>query len=120
MAFAVARVLPNANVPWTILAMVLKTEGETFRPALATLTDELIALRAEVATLHDTLIDLATKVDQCLAAATDLVKETEPLWDDSYNLCGNPRCDGGCRVCQEGEYDGEEEYVEKYCRRGRR
>ena len=120
MAFATARPLSDARIDWTILAMVLRVEGEFIRPQLETLVTDLTTLQTEIQTLHETLSDLALKVDHLLVEATRLVEDTQPLWDDSYNLCGNPQCDGDCRVCQEGEYDGEEEYVEKYCRRGKR
>lgn len=120
MAFATARPLPDAHIDWTILAMVLRVEGELIRPQLETLLTDITTLHTELQTLHETLSDLERKVDHLLVEAKGLVEETAPLWDDSYNLCGNPQCDGDCRVCQEGEYDGEEEYTEKYCRRGKR
>jgi hypothetical protein len=120
MAFAVVRVPLDANVTWEILDMALRIEGETFKPQAETLCADLKALREDYKQIQATLTDLATKVDQLLAEALDLKEETAPLWDDSYTLCGDPRCDGDCRICQEGEYDGEEDYTEKYCRRGKR
>jgi hypothetical protein len=120
MAFAAVRVPFDARVSWEILDMVIRVEGETFRPQVEQLCADIKALREDYKQIQDTLTDLATKVDQLLAEALELKEETAPLWDDSYNLCGDPRCDGDCRVCQEGEYDGEEEYTEKYCRRGKR
>lgn len=120
MSFAVARVPLDAKVTWEILDMVLRIEGETFRPQAEALCANLTALHDEIKLIQKTLSDLATKVEQLLSEATELKEETAPLWDDSYNLCGNPRCDGGCRVCQDGEEDYEDDYTEKYCRRGRR
>lgn len=120
MAFATIRVLPHMTVPWEILDLVLRIEGETFIPQVETLCANLSALQTDYLHLQTTLTDLATKVDQLLAEALDLKDETAPLWDDSYTLCGDPRCDGDCRICQEGEYDGEEDATEKYCRRGKR
>jgi hypothetical protein len=120
MAFATIRVLPHTKVPWEILDLVLRIEGETFIPQVETLCADLTALQDEYKQIHATLTDLATKVDQLLAEALDLKDETAPLWDDSYTLCGDPRCDGDCRVCQEGEEDYEDDSTEKYCRRGRR
>ena len=120
MAFATLRVPLNATVPWEILDLVIRIEGESFIPQVETLQTEFAALREEYKQIQETLTDLATKVDQLLAEATELKEETTPLWDDSYNLCGDPRCDGGCRVCQDGEEDYEDDYTEKYCRRGRR
>lgn len=120
MAVATVRVPLNAVVSWEILAMVVRIECDWMRPQLETLVTDLTTLHTDYITLHETLSDLSTKVDQLLATATELVKETEPLWDDTYNLCGDPACSGDCHVCQEGEYDGEDDYVEKYCRRGKR
>lgn len=120
MAFATLRVPLNATVPWEILDLVIRIEGESFIPQVETLRAELMALREDIKQIQETLTDLATKVDQLLVDALELQAETAPLWDDSYNLCGDPRCEGDCRVCQEGEEDYEDDYTEKYCRRGRR
>jgi hypothetical protein len=120
MAFAVARVPLDAKVSWEILDMVLRIEGETFNPEAESLCAQLKTLHEEITEIQQTLSDLATKVDHLLAVALELKLDTTPVWDDSYNLCGNPRCDGGCRVCQEGEEDYEDDYTEKYCRRGKR
>jgi hypothetical protein len=120
MAFATVRVPLEAKVSWEILEMALRIEGETIRPQLETLCADLTALQDEYKQIQATLTDLVTKVDQLLAEALDLKDETAPLWDDSYTLCGDPRCDGDCRVCQEGEEDYEDDTTEKYCRRGRR
>lgn len=120
MAFATVRVPLTAAVSWEILDLVIRIEGETVRPQLETLCAEFKALREDIAHIQETLTDLATKVDQLLANALELKEETAPLWDDSYNLCGNPACEGDCRVCQEGEEDYEDDYTEKYCRRGKR
>ena len=120
MAFAVARVPLDAKVSWEILDMVLKIEGETFRPQAAALCAEFTILLTEIKQIQETLTTLATKVDQLLADALNLQMDTAPLWDDSYNLCGDPRCGGDCRICQDGEEDYEEDYTEKYCRRGKR
>lgn len=120
MAFAVARVPLDAKVSWEILDMVLKIEGETFRPQAEALCSEFKTLLTEIKQIQETLSSLGLKVDKLLAEALELQMDTSPLWDDSYNLCGDPRCDGGCRVCQDGEEDYEEDYTEKYCRRGKR
>jgi predicted nuclease with TOPRIM domain len=120
MAFATVRVPVDAKVSWEILDLALRIEGETIRPKLETLCADLTALRDDYTQLQTTLTDLATKVDQLLSEALTLKDDTAPLWDDSYTLCGDPRCDGDCRVCQEGEEDYEDESTEKYCRRGKR
>jgi hypothetical protein len=120
MAVATARVIPGVPIPWDLLGLVIRSDGDWIQTQTEALLRDLTRLRTETSTLHETLTDLATKVDHLLAAVTELVEDTRPLWDDSYTLCGNPSCAGDCRVCQEGEYDGEEEVVEKYCARRRR
>lgn len=120
MAFATIRVPLEAKVSWEILDLVIRIEGETFIPKLETLCADLKALEEDLKPIQETLTDLATKVDQLLAKVLELKEETTPLWDDSYNLCGDPRCEGDCRICQEGEEDYEDDYTEKYCRRGKR
>jgi hypothetical protein len=120
MAFADARVLPGVTVSWEILAMVIRIEGVELIPQLEQLTVDLALLQEDYTTLNETLTDLSTKVDQLLADATKLRLDTIPTWDDGYNLCGDPHCDGYCRICEEGEEDYEDVYVEKYCRRGKR
>ena len=120
MAFVSVRVLDDAKVQWQILEMVIRIEGETFKPQAETLCAKMKALRDDYNQIQATLTDLATKVDQLLAEALELQEETAPLWEDSYNLCGDPRCGGDCHVCRDGEEDYEDDYTEKYCRRGRR
>jgi hypothetical protein len=120
MTFAVARVRLDATVSWEILDMVLRIEGETFNPEAETLCANLTRLAEDIKELRQTLSALATKVDHLLAVALELQLDTTPVWDDCYNLCGDPHCDGGCRVCQEGEEDYEDVTTEKYCRRGKR
>ena len=120
MSFAVARVPLDAKVTWEILDMVLRIEGETFKPQVEALCTEITSLHDEIKEMQKTLSDLATKVDQLLSEALELQEETAPLWEDSYNLCGDPRCHGDCHICQDGEGDYEEDYTEKYCRRGKR
>ena len=120
MSFATVRVPPDANVPWEILDLAIRIECETVHPLIETLTIELTTLHTDIVALNETLTDLVPKVDQLLTESLNFQNDTAPLWDDSYNLCGDPECDGDCRVCQEGEYDGEEDYTEKYCRRGKR
>lgn len=119
-AFAFARVLPDVLIPWEILDLAIRIEGETLHPLVDTLRAELTLLHTDIVALHETLTDLAPKVDQLLLTSLNFQRDTAPLWDDSYTLCGDPHCEGDCRVCQEGEYDGEDDYTEKYCRRGRR
>ena len=120
MAFATVRVPPDAFVPWEILGLAIRIECDAFRPHLETLCSDLTALCDATVALRETLTDLVTKADQLLIDSLHRHQDTAPLWDDTYTLCGDPPCPGDCRVGQEGEYDGEDDYVEKYCRRGRR
>jgi len=120
MAFATARVLPGVPVPWDLLGLVIRSDRDWMRSETEAVLRELTTLRTDTTTLHEIVTDLAAKVGHLLAKVTELVEDTRPLWDDSYTLCGNPSCAGDCRVCQEGEYDGEEEVTEKYCARRRR
>jgi hypothetical protein len=120
MAFATARVLPGVPVPWDLLGLVIRSDRDWIQSQTEAVLRDLTALRTDITTLHTIVSDLAAKVDHLLATVTDLVDDTRPLWDDSYRLCGKSSCAGDCRVCQEGEYDGEEEVADKYCARRRR
>lgn len=115
-----ARVPASARVPWTILTFVLRVESADLKPPLEELTRKFQTLLEELAPLITELEDLGRKIQPLLEETLTFRANLTPLWEDNYNLCGDPQCDGDCRVCQEGEYDGEEEYTEKYCRRGRR
>lgn len=121
MAVAVARVPSTCtHIPIGILALAMKVETEAFVAETAELIT-LFGLAIEgVQEIRARLVDLETKVTKSLDFVGRLVAETEPLWDDSFNLCGDSACDGTCMVCQDGEYLGEEDVDEKYCRRGRR
>ncbi len=121
MAVADARV-PNtqAQIPISILAMALRIETAFTSPRLQALSAEFETLREDLQSIRTELRMLQTNVERCLEDVETLRQDVTPIWNDDYNLCGDPTCEGDCRVCQEGEYDGEEEYVEKYCRRGRR
>lgn len=120
MAIVFARVPATAIVKWNILAMVMRTESEELTPELHRLVDELKILGEEVSTMVHEMEKLRGNIDPLLRKVEALKQDTMPLWDDSYNLCGDPKCYADCRVCQEGEEDYEEDYGEKYCRRGRR
>lgn len=120
MSFATIRVPLEAVIPWELLGLALRIEGETFIPQAEGLGVELTALREDIKQIQETLTDLATKVDQLLTKVEHLRQDLTSFCYDSYNLCGDPRCDGWCRVCQHGEEDYEDDYEEKYCRRGRR
>lgn len=120
MAVAVAKVPENAVVAWNILLLVLRTEGEILKPELERIIEHLRVLREETMVVIQTMEELNTKVGPILERTLELKNDTAPLWEDTYNLCGNSRCTGDCNVCLQGEEDYEEEYEEKYCRRGKR
>lgn len=120
MAVAVAKVPENAVVAWNILLLVLRTEGEVLKPELERIIEQLRLLREETTIVIQTMETLQAKVDPMLERTLELKNELTPLWEDNYNLCGNPRCAGDCTVCLQGEEDYEEDYEEKYCRRGKR
>jgi len=108
------------EVPLDILPLVMEFETARFVPAVKTLLTELVALRLEVLTLCADLEDLSERIARCQSDVDLLIEDTTPLWDDSYRLCGDPDCDGGCRVCEEEEAFLDDDATEKYCHRGRR
>ncbi len=120
MSVSVAKVPEKAVVTWNILLLALRIEGEILKPELERIQKELRVLQDETTAAIQTVKDLQAKVDPILEKTLELKHDTAPLWEDTYNLCGNPHCTGDCTVCLEGEEDYEEEYTEKYCRRGKR
>lgn len=120
MAVAVAKVPENAKVSWNILLMVLRIDWETIKPELERIQEEARILHEDVTTAMDKMEQIRLKIEPLLQQALELKNDTAPLWEDTYSLCGNPRCVGDCAICQEGEEDYEDDYEEKYCRRGRR
>lgn len=120
MAVATAKVPANAKVGWNILHMVMRMETEELKPQLESVMEELKTLAEEVTAALKVMESLHENIGTLLQEAEALKQETAPLWEDNYNLCGDPKCYGDCRVCQEGEEDYEDDYTEKYCRRGRR
>lgn len=119
MAVAKVRVRPNGVVNWILLQMVMRVESEEIVPELQKLANSLQTLCEETQERVRALESLLTDIEPILADAKTLQADTAPLWDDAYTLCGNPQCDGDCRVCQEGEEDYEDVTEEKYCRRRR-
>lgn len=117
---AFARVPENAKVSWNILLMVLRIEWQTIQPELERIHKHIQTLHEETTAILEKLEDIHAKIEPLLQQTLELKKETAPLWEDTYNLCGNSRCSGNCVVCLDGEEDYEEDYTEKYCRRGRR
>ena len=118
--FASAHVPQRASVKWNILALTMRIETEDLKPQLEKLIEDMIVFKDELTPLINKLERLYEKVKPLMEKAEDIKADATPIWTDDYNLCGDPECDGDCRVCQEGEYDGEEDYTEKYCRRGKR
>jgi hypothetical protein len=115
MAVSVVRVRPNGVVSWILLHMVMRIESEELLPQLQRLVDEFKSIDEETNTYVATLDSLLAEIGPVLEDALQM----ETPWDDTYTLCGDSRCDGYCRVCQEGEEDYEEDATEKYCRRRR-
>lgn len=114
-----ARVPINARVSWTILKMTMQMESESLRPQLTELANALHELHTELEGMIKAMDALVSELTPVLQEAQTLKADTAPLWEDVYALCGNAGCDGGCRVCQEGEEEYEDVSEEKYCRRRR-
>ncbi len=114
------RVVANVAVSWVILAMAMQIESENMRPELEKITETMRTLGEEIPYLIQEIEKMRKKIHLLLEETENLKAESLPVWADEYNLCGDPECYGDCRICQEGEYDGEEYYTEKYCHRGKR
>jgi hypothetical protein len=108
------------DIPLDILPMVFRIETARVVPVVKALLTDLISLRLEVLALCAELDALNEDIGRCQHTVDLLIEDTTPLWDDSYRLCGDPECDGGCRVCEEEEAFLDDDATEKYCRRGRR
>ena len=108
------------DIPLDILPLVMRFETARVAPLVKTLLADLVRLRLEVLTLCSELDALNEDIGRCQETVDLLLEDTAPLWDDTYRLCGDPDCDGGCRVCLQEEAFLEDDATEKYCRRGRR
>ena len=108
------------DIPLDILPLVMEFETARVVPLVKAILTDLISLRLDVLTLCAELDELSEKMSRCQRDVDLLIEDTAPLWDDSYRLCGDPDCDGGCRVCQEEEAFLDDDATEKYCHRGRR
>lgn len=120
MSLIEVRVSIRASIPWNILARVMRFESNLVCPVLTDLTTRCQDLLIEVSPLIFQLESLGRKIDGLTKRIDAFREELTPLWDDSYNLCGDSTCTGECTVCTDGEYDGDEDSPEKYCKRGRR
>ena len=99
--------------------MAMQMESEILRPQLTDLVSALEQLHHEMSDMVRQMETIVAEVGPLVQEALTLKADTTPLWDDTYTLCGNPACEGDCRVCQEGEEDYEDVVEEKYCRRRR-
>ncbi len=97
--------------------MVMRLETEELAPELERLVAGLRVLREDVLEMVRSLEALSADLDPLTQEITNLKAD---VWEDTYTLCGDARCDGYCRTCLEGEEDYEEDANEKYCRRGKR
>lgn len=120
MATLTVRVAVTRPIPMNIFALAMRIETAYVVAQLTPLLASLTELRKDVAALSKRCDILLDRAQQTERRAEDLVQDTLPIWTDTYNLCGDARCDGTCLVCADGEYLGEEDVDEKYCRRGRR
>lgn len=119
MAVAVVRVRPDGVVSWILLQMVMRIESEELVPQLQEMIARFQSLCEDTQERSRTLESLLSDIEPVLADAKTLQADTLPLWDDAYTLCGNPTCEGDCRICQDAEEDYEDTTEEKYCRRRR-
>jgi hypothetical protein len=117
MMVSIARVPAAARVSWQILELTMRIESEAIRPTLLQLSRALEELHADILEMTTRLDALVSDVDPVLQDALTLKADTQ--LEDTYNLCGDARCDGYCRTCQAGEDDYETAETEKYCRRRR-
>lgn len=108
------------DVPIDILPLVFRLDSARWIPFAKTLLADLVRLRLEVIDTCAKAEVLYESICRCQRDVDLLIQDTTPLWDDTYRLCGDPDCDGDCRVCQEEEAFLEVEATEKYCHRGRR
>ena len=107
-------------IPLCILPMAMRIETESFVAEMAELMSAVEALQSDVRDLAMQAEELDNTIARVQKRLDGMIAEAQPVWSDDYNLCGDPQCDGWCTVCRDGEYLGEEDYEEKYCRRGKR
>lgn len=120
MAIVTARVSLTRPIPMRILALSMRLETTYFVAEISPILASLTQLRDDVSDLMKRCTIIGERVEGLQHRVEDLLADIQPLWTDAYNLCGDPECDGDCMVCRDGEYIGEDDYEEKYCRRGRR
>lgn len=96
--------------------MVMRLESEELAPEFERLLTGLRGLQDDVTEMLRSLDALSAELDPVLQDVENLKAD---VWEEDYTLCGDPRCDGYCRTCLEGEEDYEDDADEKYCRRRR-
>lgn len=107
-------------IPFCILPLVMQIETQAFVAEASVLLSALESLCTETEVLITQFNLIEIMVARAQTTVDRMIADTQPVWDDSYNLCGDDTCDGSCMVCDGGEYLGEEDVDEKYCRRGKR
>ena len=103
-----------------IFALAMRLETAYVVAQLTPVVDSLRDLRTDISDLTKRCDILLERLEGLQNRALDLISDIQPVWNDAYNLCGDSECHGDCMICRDGEYLGEEDYEEKYCRRGRR
>ncbi len=103
-----------------IFGLAMRIETAYFVAQLTPLLNSLHELRTDVSELVKRCDIIGERIERTQNRLEELMMDIQPVWNDTYNLCGDSACDGECMVCRDGEYLGEEEEYEKYCKRGRR
>lgn len=120
MATTTLRLSLTRPIPMRILALSMRIETIYFVAQLTPILASLKQLREDIADLTERCHIIDERIERAQNRVVELTSDIQPVWNDAYNLCGDSACDGDCMVCRDGEYLGEEDYEEKYCRRGRR
>jgi len=120
MATVTLRLSMTRPIPMGILALAMRIETAYFMAQLTPLLNSLHELRTDVSELVKRCDIIGERIERTQNRLEELMMDIQPVWNDAYNLCGDSACDGECMVCRDGEYLGEEEEYEKYCKRGRR
>ena len=120
MATATLRLSMTQPIPLGILALAMQIETAYWMREFTPVITSLTVLQKDVSDLLKRYEIIAERIEYAQHRTDDLLSDIQPLLNDVYNICGDAECDGTCRVCCDGEYLGEEDVQEKYCRRGRR
>ena len=120
MATTTLRLSLTRPIPMNILALAMRIETAYFVAQLTPTLDSLHELRKDVSDILKRCDIITERIERTQNRLLELMSDIQPLWNDAYNLCGNATCEGDCMICRDGEYLGEQDYEEKYCKRGRR